>query len=173
MPIDACPSRIYCVSCRTGYEAAVATQIAAYCRCRALAMRKMKREMRNGQWVTREIVALPGYLFLYADDTIDPQRVLRVPGTFQFLRYDDGGIDLRGDDRAFAQWLLAQGGVLGLSSALREGDRVVMIDGPLKELGGRILRVDKRKRIAQVAIRAAQAERHIWLSFDWLKAEVG
>jgi transcription antitermination factor NusG len=69
-------------------------------------------------------------------------------------------------DERFARWVFSLNGLISLSKAYREGDRVKVISGPLKDLEGNILRVDKRNQSGQVAIMFNNRMVKTWLGFE-------
>jgi transcriptional antiterminator NusG len=130
---------------------------------------KVKREWRGKRWEQMNLALLPGYIFAYAQAGFDILQVRRLPHIQTVLRYSDGTVPLMGRDRAFAAWIAEHKGVVGLSAVVREGDRVRVISGPLKDMEGYITVVDKRKQIAKVVVVICGAPKHFWLSFDYLK----
>ena len=73
---------------------------------------------------------------------------------------------LQGGDRQFARWLFQYDGLLDFSKACREGSRIRIISGPLKDMEGKILRVDKRGRSGQVTLEFNGRTIPIWLGFE-------
>lgn len=115
------------------------------------------------------LALLPGYIFACSTTQLDIRRVCDLPHIQKVLRYPDGSAALYGRDRVFASWLMEHNGIVGVSSAIMEGDRVKVISGPLKDLEGMIVKVDKRKQIAKVAFTTCGSIKHFWLSFEILQ----
>jgi transcriptional antiterminator NusG len=159
----------YCISCRTGMEEKAALLVREALSIETIAPVKVKREWRGKRWEQLNLALLPGYIFAFAKPDYDIGKVQRFPYIQSVLRYSDGTAPLLGMDRAFAMWLSLNNGVIGLSTAIKEGDRVKVVSGPLKELAGKISTVDKRKQIAKVAFTFCGSTKHFWLSFDYLK----
>ncbi len=60
-------------------------------------------------------------------------------------------------------------GVLGALEAIEEGNQVRIVDGILNECNGRVVKVDKRKRLAKVEIEFLGENRAIWLAYRILE----
>jgi transcriptional antiterminator NusG len=159
----------YCISCRTGMEEKAALLIREAFDIQTIAPVKVKREWRSKRWEQFTRALLPGYIFAYAQGGCNIRQVKMLPSIQSVLKYSDGTEALMGLDRAFAMWLAENKGIIGLSAVLREGERVKVIDGPLKEMEGNITVVDKRKQIAKVVFSICGSPKHFWLSFDYLK----
>lgn len=110
---------------------------------------------RGGKVRIEDKPVFPGYLFV-ATDTLTPQGAgayRRVPGFVRWLGGDNGPAILRDSDLEILQVLLGHGEILGLSRAKFNAEqRIQVVDGPLKGLEGRIIRVDKRKQRARVRL---------------------
>lgn len=130
---------------------------------------KVKKEWRNNRWEQTNLALFPGYIFAYSKAQLDIRRVCDLPHIQKVLRYADGSTALYGRDWVFANWLMQNNGIVGVSSAILEGDRVKVVSGPLKDLEGMIVKVDKRKQIAKVAFTTCGSIKHFWLSFEILE----
>jgi len=92
---------------------------------------------RRGTEIAEERPVYSGYIFLVSD-TMSPDG--RPQG-------------IRTEDLEVLHHLLSHGEILGISRArYDENMRIQVIEGPLKGLEGRIVRVDKRKRRARVRL---------------------
>lgn len=172
------PKRAYgCVFCITGKEQEVAERIQLVCpEVRATAVVQEKYKSVCGRKSKVKAVVLPGYVFFDAPD--DPDAVLHFPmvDIIRILKGNGLHWQLTGDDHEFARWLFSCQGCLAFSTAYREGDRIRILSGPLKDMEGMITRVDKRGRSGQVTVRFFDREVRLWLGFDLveeLPAEMG
>jgi len=117
--------------------------------------RRSLRVRRAGVW--RETVApiFPGYLFLRASSLGSGifRQLKRLPGFTRFLR-DNSNVEPLGErDLAILQHFLSFGEVVRPSRVRFDVERrIQVIDGPLKALEGRIVRVDRRKGRARVRL---------------------
>jgi transcriptional antiterminator NusG len=117
--------------------------------------RRSLRVRRGGVWREKVSPIFPGYLFLRAE-TLGSElfRELRaLPGFTRFLR-DNSEVEPLGErDLAILQHFLSFGEVVQPSRVRFDAaHRIQVIDGPLKDLQGRIVRVDRRKRRARVQL---------------------
>ena len=137
-----------CLFCITGREERVAEQIRSVCpEVQTTTMRQLKYRTHNGEKCLEESLLLPSYVF---------------------FRVDGKDWQLQGDDLLFVQWLFRQRGLLGVSQACQEGDRVRILSGPLKDLEGSVRRVDRRGRSGQVVLSFRGREISVWLGFEWV-----
>lgn len=156
-----------CIFCRTGNEEILAKSLQKeHPEIRVLAAAK-KRMRRQGKMLIEEQVRLfPGYLFFNAEENFDPRRMIYREDVFRILHDSKGCWQLRGEDEAFARAIFEQNGVIGLSKAYYEGDRIRIVEGMLKMYEGRILRVNRRSHTAQVCVGVAGQEVTVWLGFE-------
>lgn len=78
---------------------------------------------------------------------------------------------LSGNDERFAKWLFSMNGLITLSKAFMEGERVRIASGPLKDLEGCITRIDKRNRSGQVMIMFNNRTVKVWLGYEMIEKE--
>ena len=160
-----------CVFCVTGKEEIVAGKIQNDCPgVNATAVRQVKRKTENGSTSLVTQIIFPGYVFLEAEP--GNEYVFRIPkdGAVKLLATSDQTWQLYGSDERFARWVFSLEGLISLSKANKEGDRVEIICGPLKDLEGSILRVDKRNQSGQVALLFNNRMVKTWLGFEFVKS---
>ena len=95
---------VRCVFCLTGTENTVIRRIEAQGLGHAISPRKIQPMKIQGQWIDRETLLMPGYVFIYGD-TDKPMHALRATeGVIRVLTY--GGQDndgyLKNEDLDFA-----------------------------------------------------------------------
>lgn len=159
---------VCCVSCRSGYEQRFA-QLASGDDVTVIVPLRIRREKDRGKWIENRIKLLPGYAFIYADSMEaihDAQRGFKV----HMLSYSDGETALHGADLQFARWAWENHGVIGVSAAIHEQDRIKIVDGPLKNMEGMIIKLDRRHMLANVE---TDMGLRTWLSYDWLDNIIG
>lgn len=161
--------KAYCLFCWTGREGHVVSELTECSGVRALFPQRIKTERRNGRWFPVRKPLLPGYVFLYASSHVEFSRIRRLSHVVRVLQYEGDETALRGADLAFADLVWKHEGVLGVSKVLKEGDRVQIVEGPLKDLGGIIIQLDSHKRIARLELDLVGSTQRIWLSFDYLQ----
>lgn len=161
-----------CVFCRTGNEEILARSIEKeHPEVQVLFPVKMRMRRWAKVLVEERVALFPGYLFFKADESFDVKSLFSREDVFRVLRDSDGHWRLCGEDKAFAQALFEQNGVIGLSKAYFEGDRIRIVDGMLKIYEDRILRVNRRSRTAQVSVGMAGEEATVWLGYELLDGE--
>jgi len=145
----------YCLMCRTGQELHVVKLVRRYApELDALAPVRILPEKVAGQWRNREKALLPGYIFLYTDLDFHPNIRRMSRHFFKYLSYELGSRQLHGNDLAYAEWLYRQHGEIQPSRILATGDRIRVLEGPLTDTFGTIVRLDKHKR-------------RVWVNFDF------
>lgn len=156
-----------CIFCRTGSEAQLARSLEReHASIRVLSAAKV-RMRRQGKMLEEEQVSLfPGYLFFRAAEDFEIRPLAYREDVFRVLHDARGDWRLKGEDESFASALFEQNGVIGLSKAYYEGDRIRIVDGMLKKYEGRILRVNRRSHTAQVCVGVAGQEVTVWLGFE-------
>lgn len=160
-----------CLFCVSGKENQVAERICAECpNVRAVAMRVEKYKSDHGRKSRVETVVLPGYVFFHAPTQTEPRRCFPADHLIRVLTSDEGEWRLRGEDARFAGWIFRYDGLLSFSRAHREGERIRITGGPLKDMEGQIVRVDKRGRSGQVRLSFNGREIRVWLGFELVDA---
>ena len=158
---------IRCLFCRSGEEQKLAQLIEYMNYGKPLIPRKVKRIFRQGKWIEEERKLLPGYVFVFNDQAIPFRSILSLPPVIRVLRYaDDLEGYLEGQDRALAELFLEKEGRIGVLEALKEGDFIRITDGLLSQYGGKVLRMDRRKQMAEIELNVAGDINRVWLSFE-------
>ena len=73
-----------------------------------------------------------------------------------------------GRDRELAEMLLKKDGLLGVLAAIEVGGRVQITDGLLQHYRGKVLKMDKRKQMAEIQLDIAGDVTSVWLSYEVL-----
>ena len=111
-------------------------------------------------------VMMPGYVFFQADAEIVPWQSFPREHLIRVLTIEKDVWQLVGEDERFVKWLMTYDGLLGFSKAYREGTKVRIASGPLKDLEGRIVKVDNRGRSGKVSLEFNGRQMVVWLGFD-------
>ena len=159
----------YCIFCRTGSEQSVAQAISqSDPELTAIAPTRILSEKRQGQWVERAVTLLPGYVFLYVEREMPIKQKARAQNMYKILEYEHGLAQLTGQDEEYALWVYRHQGQIKPSKVLVEGDKIIAVDGPLKDCTGKIVRLDKHKRRAWVEFEFEKQKRTVSLSAEWV-----
>ncbi|MDR2673128.1 MAG: antiterminator LoaP [Coriobacteriales bacterium] len=113
------------------------------------AMKKLK-----GQWRKCTEILFPGYLFLVTNHTNRlAQELHNVPAFTKLLSNGGQFIPLNADEIA---WISAftrrESRIIEMSEGIIEGDKVIILKGPLTSHSGLIRKIDRHKRIAYLDI---------------------
>jgi transcriptional antiterminator NusG len=111
---------------------------------------------------------MPGYVFFESDSTPDWKTIAWIPAVYKPLSYADGVYALRGRDLEFVSSLMKNNGVYKISRAVADGSKIKIIDGPLKDFSGSIVKVNRRKGRALVKLEGEGIINEIWLGFELL-----
>jgi transcription termination/antitermination protein NusG len=135
--------------------------------------RRSLRIRKGGSW--RESVApiFPGYLFLQASE-IDPalySELKRTPAFVRFLPSNESAAPLDRADQEMLAHFLGFGEIVEKSTAyFDENRRIRIVAGPLKNLEGMIVRVDRRKGRARVRLELYEDSFEVDFGFEALDA---
>ena len=119
---------------------------------RSLSIRK------NGKTRVSTVPVFPGYLFVEAenDEQIKSSQweFRKTEGFFRFLVSNQDITPLANEDLELVMHFIKKAGpVAGKSKVyFNENSRIVVVDGPLLGLEGRIIKVDKRKGRAKIML---------------------
>ena len=137
----------------------------------------MRRVNIRRKGVVRPTMAaiFPGYIFVEAtaSDIVMEQWLLRrTEGFFRFLRSNQDVKPLEGRDLELVLHFIKRVGPVAGVSRVRfdENSRIAVMDGPLKGLEGRIVKVDKRKKRARVRLDLYDDSFAIDLAFEVMEA---
>lgn len=108
----------------------------------------------QGQWRTCTATLFPGYLIVVTDrvDELESQ-LRRVPAFARVLSNDGGFVPLERDEVAWIDAFTEKGHrTVGVSEGVIEGDRIIVLKGPLVGREGWIRKINRRKRTAYLEI---------------------
>ena len=111
----------------------------------------------------------PGYIFLGIDDlsTAVYWLLRRTPGFYRFLPDNHNPLPLADNDLSLLHHFLSFGEITAPSRVyFDENARICVLEGPLKGLEGKIIKVDKRKQRAKVLLDMYTDSFPIDLAFD-------
>lgn len=157
---------MYCVFCKTGAEYRLREEIGRrFPNMHPLVATQEKHRIIDGHEEIDRRVFLPGYLFLYAEETIDFDMLLSLDDIYRILGNEAVAYELQGSDRAFAEWLLVNDGMIGMSVLRNKEGKITILSGPMKYFAKSIARIDKHTRNARVRMDFMGTVREMWLAF--------
>ena len=130
---------------------------------------------RRGKVQQTTAAVFPGYIFIEAEaeDIIKHQRAFRqTDGFYRFLRSNQDITPMADKDLELVLHFIKRAGpVAGISRVFyNENARIVVVEGPLMGLEGRIIKVDKRKKRAKVKLNIYDDSFAIDLAFEVMGA---
>lgn len=156
-----------CLFCRSGIEKHIALELTnRWPQVDFIVPEKKRIRRKNGKAMEESVVLFPGYIFVRTAEDIASLPLFCVPNVYRILMDSEKKWKLRGTDRTLAEALFRTGGVVDLSKAYYDGDRIRIVDGFLKEYEGQILRVNHRRKTAQICVTIEEKEMMIWLGFE-------
>lgn len=139
----------YAVWVRTGQEEKVLQMCGKMLSEQCFLPRYEQARKKNGIWIKTEEPLFPGYLFFISDNVETLADGLKsVPDFARVLGDDREPIALYPHEINFLQKYTNEKRVLEMSCGFLEGDRLVVTDGPLKDYQGKIVKIDRHKRLA-------------------------
>jgi len=174
--------KYYCIACRTGVEAKTRAHLNKYFSRELGDLNDVKvyypiRKMfdrRKGQKIVTNQPILPGYLMISSEIDLQDHTygVRRVPGSYGFLRNLDKTITLQGADMQYAAWIMGHKGIIKPSKVeYKEGEPIKVLEGPLMDLRGTILRVDRRSSRVLVAFEFANDIRKVSMPVEFVGSD--
>lgn len=168
-------ARWYVIQVQTGREESICRKILRACRVASCELqdgtvvlrecfspRYAYQHKRDGEWVNETMPLLPGYVIAVTEDPWTLVKVLR--GMPEFTRLLTMGKTVTPLDEQEKSWLerwTKEGDrTIPMSIAYKEGDMIVITDGPLVGQEALITRVNRRKSVAQLEIHAGQMTIH-------------
>lgn len=107
----------------------------------------------NGIWIKKQEVLFPGYLFFVTEDPAGLRMAFKgLPEFAKVLGDDDGPIPLYQEEIDFLQKHINQDRVFEVSTGEMIGEKLIVTDGPLKDLEGKVVHVDRHKRQAVLEV---------------------
>ena len=157
---------IYCLFYNPIKRSRLTALVKRVCGCGIIVPRIVQRKWVRGQAFEELHDFLPGYMFLYSEAPIDdPERLAGFDGVYRLLGTKQGGWQLRGSDRAFAELLYENDGVIGIMKVWRDDGWLKPVAGLYGGFGSDIVKVDRRQR-ALVRFFFDDRALAVWVGYD-------
>ena len=157
----------YCLFCKSGQEGTV-IELLTRRGCKAFSPLAVRSKPGKGGVSRTRARLLPGYVFFDAEDP-EWDVIRRFSGVLKVLRYEDGSCALHGDDLAFVAWLKQYEGLVDVSQVVKVGTKIAFVGGPLVGMEAKVLRVNKSRRVVEIALGEGDALfRNIWCSIEYI-----
>ena len=160
---------VYCLFCQTGRCNIISELLRIRGIDQAFSPKIVCHERKQGvlYQVTRDL--LPGYVFVYdREDLMNTDLLWGIEGVIRRVGRLENRFQLEGSDLAFARYLLAKEGVLGIVQLVQEGDQVLTDDPLFEGQLGRVLRLDARKKRAKIQYDFDGETRSTWIGCNLL-----
>ena len=130
---------------------------------------------KDGKIKPSTLAVFPGYIFIEAandDEILSYQwEFRRTKGFYRFLKSNQEITPLADRDLELVLHFVKSGPIAGRSKVyFNENSRIVVVDGPLSGLEGRIVKVDRRKRRAKIMLDLYNESFTIDLAFEVIGA---
>lgn len=161
---------IYCLHCLTGHEHQVAGHVVRL-GYESLVPLSNRVIVSDGRRKTQQRKLFPGYVFFRSDSlTADEIRfVTNSDHVIRLLRYDTGNYAFTAQDAQLIAWLWQHDGVFEVSQAYREGNRIRIISGPLKDLEAIIVKVNLKRSSVAIQLGESSLLGKIWCSIEMIE----
>ena len=135
----------------------------------AVPKRKL-RERRFGRWSNVIRPLFPGYVLINGDmNTDNYYRLKRIPGLLKLMKTDIMPHPINYWEMEIINKLICNDETIGYSNVLKKNGRVVVVDGPLMSMEGRIVGVNYRKGRAKVNLKFMGEPRVVELGINMLQ----
>jgi transcriptional antiterminator NusG len=132
-----------------------------------LVLRKMIHRSDHGRKWDEESILIKGYVFIYVPSGYDIRYVRSDNNPYKILKWQLDLGKLFGEDLLYADWVLKQDGLIGVSKAVKVDKKVKIVEGPLSEMEGYIVKYDSRNRNCLVELHFMNRTVQTWLPFEY------
>ena len=163
----------YCLQTLGGKEIELAQELNIIYRdlgAMALPFLRLTHKSEKGVRTTYQKVILPGYVFLFLPTGTLPSDIRPGGVGFHYVKnVDKKDLLLHGDDKKYAQWVFHNGGIIGMSKAIRLNGKVKITSGPLFNMVGNIKEYSKKNRNCRIVTTLFNRQISMWLPFEWVE----
>ena len=136
----------------------------------AFIMQNEKMYKHSGKWEADITNLFPGYLFVVTDAPLEFDKRLRkkYPAR-KLLRVDDKITAINESEEEFLKALGGEEHIVRFSKGFREGDRIMVESGALKNLTGEIKKLDRHNRQAVITLSLFGRKTDVTLGLEIVK----
>lgn len=158
---------VYCLFCETIHCRNIATAFEQVLGCRCIAPQIAQSKWIRGELTEKKHDWLPGYIFIYAEESVSYYRMRHsVAGVIRCLGDDAADFVLSGEDLSFARMIYDCDGVIGRIKLAEVGDRVRIADPLWKDMHGTVIKLDRHRKRCCVSFRFDTIERNVWVGYE-------
>jgi transcriptional antiterminator NusG len=155
----------YCLYCKSGSEDFIEKILQEYGHKIVNAMTERKK--KNAEIERRRL--LSGYVLFYCKNEPEWFKIEQIKSVYRVLYYDDNTRALKEKDKVFIKWIHENGGIIKASKVRMEGTKVKVIEGPLKNYEGSIVKVNKRQNVVKIQVNSDGIIRETWVSVEYVE----
>lgn len=157
----------YCLFCETQRCVTIARLIEHNWNIRCISPEIIQRKWIKGVCEEKRHCWLPGYIFLYSEDPLEPSflKSLRVQGIIRLL----GNGELQNEDFAFAEMLQERNGIIGAVQLTEVGQRCVIDDLLWQKAEGKVIKIDRGRKRCCVEFVFDGIRRTVWLGYETVR----
>ncbi len=155
----------YCIFCETQRCREIALLIEKVFGYRCISQQIIQRKWIKGTATDVPHAWLPGYLFMYTEEPIEPH--LYFSGMIRFL----GNDELKNEDFSFAMMLHQKEGIIGTAHVMQVGDRCRLTDPLWENVHGTIQKMDRGRKRCCVEFEFDGEKRTVWVGYDMVDNE--
>jgi transcriptional antiterminator NusG len=164
-----CEKFVFCICCKESKENDVELFLKqmGYNVISALAERTI---IVNGKIENVLRSVIPGYVFFESENLLDIftwKEICGMEYIFFPLKYADNEKGLRGNDLVFVNWLKRNNGLLKISKVIEIGKKIKVLEGPLKDYEGKIIKIRRRQKCVAIKLEGEGIENIVWLSYEY------
>lgn len=168
--------KIFCISVRTGFEEKFKESVEPVFEksvqkfSGAVHLLKKKMRLKTGKEYFEQF--FPGYVFFETDetDTAKFRFFKKGKGFLRFLPSDSEVHPLENKDLQIIKSIMDCGSVMGIVPvAFDKNDRIVIVDGPLKDMSGKVVAVNKRNKRVNIELEFMGGAKIVGLSYEVVK----
>ena len=162
----------FCIFCETGREAIVEDYLQSL-GCIVISSTVERNVVKNGKFIKEFRPIISGYTFFEYDGEPDWREIKKCKYIYYPLQYNDNSKKLRNNDLEFVYWLIRNNGVVKISKVIEIGNKIKIIEGPLKEYEGNIVKINKRQKCAKIEINGEGMINNVWVSYEYMDIKNG
>ena len=137
---------------------------------RIIVPKRKLRERKGGVWSYVIRPLFPGYVLVNGDIDVEEYYGFKnVPGLFKLLCSGREPARIEPYEMEVISKLICNSEIIGFSNVLMENGKVIVVDGPLVSMEGRILKINRRKGRAQVMLNFMGEPRIVELGINVLQ----
>ena len=133
--------------------------------------KRILKERKRGEWHRVKRNLFPGYILVKGNINSETYyKIKSIPVVARVLKSEEGPEEIEKRELEVLKILIEnEDGDIGISTAYKENEKVVVNSGPLAGLEGNIQSIDKRKGRAKVKIDFLGETRTVQLGIDFIE----